>query len=140
VTGRNEEEQEKRKTYERTISTRSTVDWKKGHSAYMVLSSSPRPSWAASSRASPTPSHAGSSRRVWVQAKIHGMARSDSMPPCTFRLAGRLPMFRYDSSPDGVAARKYSTNRGLPRINCYHDTRHDTRHTTHTTHMTHARD
>ena len=37
--------------------------------------------WKASTRASPTPSQAGSTSRFCVQAKIQGMARRLSTPP-----------------------------------------------------------
>jgi hypothetical protein len=59
------------------------------------------------SMASPTPSQTGRWKRVCVQAKIQGMARSVSMPPPVRRLAGREPMFIAPSSATGVAFWKY---------------------------------
>ncbi|BAS74428.1 Os01g0758350 [Oryza sativa Japonica Group] len=43
--------------------------------------------------AAPKPSHTGRWNRVCVQAKIQGIARSDSMPPLGFRFDGLLPIF-----------------------------------------------
>ena len=57
--------------------------------------------------ASPTPSHTGRLKRVCVQAKIHGIARSVEMPPPALRLDGLDPMFMDPSSATGVAAWKY---------------------------------
>jgi hypothetical protein len=54
--------------------------------------------------ASPAPSHTGKWNRVWVQAKIHGIARSVEMPPDGLRFEGRDPMFIAPSSATGVAA------------------------------------
>ena len=54
-------------------------------------------------------------RRVWVQAKIQGMARSASIDPAARRLAGRDPMFILPSSLTGVAVEKKSMKRGSPR-------------------------
>mmetsp|Transcript_3994 Transcript_3994/g.8631 ORF Transcript_3994/g.8631 Transcript_3994/m.8631 type:complete len:295 (-) Transcript_3994:1953-2837(-) len=96
-----------------TISTRSRVPWKKGQCSYISLRMSSLLSLIAASSASPMPSHTGRCRRVWVQAKIQGMARSVSMPPSLLRLAGREPMLRRPSSLTGVALLKYSTNSGL---------------------------
>ena len=58
-------------------------------------------------RASPAPSHTGRWKRVCVQAKIQGIARSVSMPPPALRLLGREPMFMVPSSATGVAELKY---------------------------------
>lgn len=63
-------------------------------------------------KAAPNPSHTGRWNRVWVQAKIHGIARSVSMPPPGFLFDGRLPMFILPYSVSGVADLKYSRNRG----------------------------
>ena len=69
----------------------------------------------------PMPSQTGSCRRVCVQAKIQGMARSDSTPALGLRLAGRLPMFMRPSSPAGVAAWKYLRDRvGVPKSTAAH--------------------
>mmetsp|Transcript_14122 Transcript_14122/g.47123 ORF Transcript_14122/g.47123 Transcript_14122/m.47123 type:complete len:210 (-) Transcript_14122:1972-2601(-) len=68
-----------------------------------------------SAKASPIPSHAGRFRRVCVQAKIQGIARSDSTPPAGLRLAGREPKLSAASSRSGVAARKKGTKSGSPR-------------------------
>ncbi|KAJ0435986.1 hypothetical protein HanIR_Chr17g0899451 [Helianthus annuus] len=54
----------------------------------------------------PTPSQAGRTNRVWVQAKIHGMARRWPIPTEVFRRVGRLPMFKFPSSACGVASSK----------------------------------
>ena len=63
-------------------------------------------------KASPTPSQTGRWKRVWVQAKIQGMARRVSMLPAALRLAGRLPMFMRPSSLTGVLWLKKSMKRG----------------------------
>ncbi|KAJ0508106.1 hypothetical protein HanIR_Chr11g0513621 [Helianthus annuus] len=55
--------------------------------------------------AAPNPSQTGRWNLVWVHAKIHGMARSDSMPPLGFRFDGRLPIFIRPYSISGVACR-----------------------------------
>mmetsp|Transcript_46593 Transcript_46593/g.116054 ORF Transcript_46593/g.116054 Transcript_46593/m.116054 type:complete len:295 (-) Transcript_46593:2289-3173(-) len=96
-----------------TILMRSKNDLTNGHSLYMVLSISPLPLSNTSRKAVPRPSHTGRWNRVWVHAKIHGIALSVSTPPC-FLLAGREPMLSRPSSCSGVAARKYSTKRGCP--------------------------
>ncbi|BAD73102.1 unknown protein [Oryza sativa Japonica Group] len=100
----------------KTISRRSMVTRKKGHSSYISRSVARPPPASlccmACLNAAPKPSHTGRWNRVCVHAKIHGMARSDSMPPPGFRFDGRLPMFIRPYSVSGVAARKYSTKRG----------------------------
>ncbi|BAT05141.1 Os08g0366050 [Oryza sativa Japonica Group] len=98
----------------KTISTRSIVTLKNGHSLYI--------SWSMwrflmsfsrmCLKAEPKPSQTGRWKRVCVHAKIHGMARSDSMPPLGFLLDGLLPIFILPYSISGVARRKYSTKRG----------------------------
>ncbi|SST09721.1 Uncharacterised protein [Acinetobacter baumannii] len=87
---------------------------KNGHRSRICPSSAPSPRSMAFSKAVSQPSHAGSIRRVWVQAKIQGIARRLSTPPSR-RLAGRLPSGRRPSSCSGVARRKYSTNCGSSR-------------------------
>lgn len=61
------------------ISTRDSVLPKKGHSKAIARSSSP---WCGSAAvmASPTPNQLARMWRVCVQAKIHGMARSEPTP------------------------------------------------------------
>ena len=57
--------------------------------------------------AAPVPSHAGNIKRICVQANTHGIARKDSMPPLTFRFAGREPKGNICNSSSGVTVRKY---------------------------------
>ena len=64
------------------------------------------------SSAASRPSHDARSSRVCVQANCQGIARSDPTPAPGDRRAGRLPMLSRPISTSGVAARKYSTNRG----------------------------
>ncbi|KAF3339104.1 hypothetical protein FCM35_KLT16575 [Carex littledalei] len=80
------------------------VDWKNGHSWYMVQRSSLYPCSHACLRPVPTPSHAGSTNLVWVHAKTHGMACKLPMPRVCLGFVGRLPMFRKGSSDWGVAS------------------------------------
>ncbi|MCY1453734.1 hypothetical protein D9M71_707460 [compost metagenome] len=98
----------------RTISSISMRVRKNGHCSRICPSSSPSPRSSALLRADSQPSQAGSIRRVWVQPKIHGIARRLSIPPAR-RLAGRLPRGKRPSSCSGVDWRKYSTNCGFSR-------------------------
>lgn len=89
----------------KTISTRSRVTLKKGHSLYIS-----RRVWMflvsffmTCLKAAPKPSHTGRWNLVCVQEKIQGIARSDSMPPLGFLFDGRLPMFILPNSVSGVA-------------------------------------
>ena len=82
------------------------------------------------SKACPMPSQTGRWKRIWVQAKIQGMARRSSMLPAALRLAGRLPMFMRPSSLTGVTAWKNSMKCGFPRTTsryAAHDTCAQTR-------------
>ena len=79
------------------------VDWKNGHSRYICCISLICPRSDARRSASPTPSHPGRLNRVWVQAKIQGMARSDVSAAVFLRRAGREPMLSSPSSSTGVA-------------------------------------
>ncbi len=56
-----------------TISIRSIVERKNGHSRYISRSSARSPS-----RPSVNPSHAGTMKRDCDHAKTHGMARSEA--------------------------------------------------------------
>mmetsp|Transcript_4002 Transcript_4002/g.8665 ORF Transcript_4002/g.8665 Transcript_4002/m.8665 type:complete len:243 (-) Transcript_4002:773-1501(-) len=96
----------------RIISIRSIVAWKKGHSRYICCSSPLRPCLMAMLMASPTPSHEGRMRRVWVQANCQGMARRLLMPAMSLRRLGREPMLRLPSSASGVACLKYLMKAG----------------------------
>ncbi|MCY1452028.1 hypothetical protein D9M71_689270 [compost metagenome] len=89
----------------RTISSMSMRVRKNGHCSRISASNGPWPRARALFSAASQPSQAGSIRRVWVQPKIHGIARRLSMPPAR-RLAGRLPSGRRPSSCSGVAWRK----------------------------------
>ena len=89
-----------------TISTKSMVDRKNAHSAYISRSSGSTPAAAAAVSALPMPSQAGSTDRACVQAKIQGMARMEAMSRLPVaRRVGRLPMLRLPSSSSGVAWR-----------------------------------
>lgn len=59
--------------------------------------------WRTCLNAAPNPSQTGRWNRVCVQAKIHGIARSESIPPLGFLLDGLLPMFILPYSVSGVA-------------------------------------
>mmetsp|Transcript_22617 Transcript_22617/g.57916 ORF Transcript_22617/g.57916 Transcript_22617/m.57916 type:complete len:244 (-) Transcript_22617:2458-3189(-) len=96
----------------RFISTKSMVLWKNGQCAYIWCSSGREPLSAAHSKASFMPSHTGRFMRVWVQAKIQGMARSCVTPPLALRREGRLPMLRPPRCSWGVALAKYLMNVG----------------------------
>ena len=88
-----------------TISTKPMVTRKKGHWSYiqermiMLLGSAS----SALCKATPSPSQTRRWNRVCVQAKIHGMARRDSMPPLGLHFDGRLPVFMRPYSSFGVA-------------------------------------
>uniref|UniRef100_A0A7C9AN56 Uncharacterized protein n=1 Tax=Opuntia streptacantha TaxID=393608 RepID=A0A7C9AN56_OPUST len=91
-----------------TISTKSIVTLKKGHMLYISLSKLRfRGSFSITYlNAAPKPSHTGRWNRVWVHAKIQGIARSDSIPPLGFLFDGRLPMFMRPYSVSGVTCNR----------------------------------
>mmetsp|Transcript_43699 Transcript_43699/g.78082 ORF Transcript_43699/g.78082 Transcript_43699/m.78082 type:complete len:244 (+) Transcript_43699:233-964(+) len=91
----------------RFISTKSMVDWKKGHCAYICCRADREPLSTAHSNASFMPNHTGRFIRVCVHAKIHGMARNCVTPPVALRRDGRLPMLRPPRCSWGVALAKY---------------------------------
>mmetsp|Transcript_1656 Transcript_1656/g.5218 ORF Transcript_1656/g.5218 Transcript_1656/m.5218 type:complete len:221 (-) Transcript_1656:244-906(-) len=110
----------------RTISTRSMVTSKKGHSRYISRRVSSLPAEMASCRAVPMPSQTGNPNLVWVHAKTQGIARRDSIPAFCFRLVGLLPMFILPISVSGVAVLKYLMNLGslyTTLLNLSQDTR-----------------
>mmetsp|Transcript_2748 Transcript_2748/g.8229 ORF Transcript_2748/g.8229 Transcript_2748/m.8229 type:complete len:303 (+) Transcript_2748:291-1199(+) len=104
-----------------TISSMSIVTLKNVQFWYMSLSTAPCPLSIRDFSASPMPSQTGKWNRIWVQAKIHGMARRVSIEPAARRFAGRDPMFILPSSDTGVSVWKNSINLGSPRTTSRYD-------------------
>jgi hypothetical protein len=87
---------------------------KKGQSC-SISASSPRPNCSrAASSAVPSPYHAGSTTRAWVQEKTQGIARKSSIRADRRRLAGREPSWRREISCTGVTAWKKALKSGSP--------------------------